>query len=177
MSDLERELPLPATRAELMARAEAAWAALDATLVDLDPHQLSTPPSGGGWSIKDHLAHLTVWTVSATALVGGEDRPEAMGVDPDVWATRDEDAVNAAIEAAWRDRPALDVLTALRTAQAALRERVSAMSDDDLARPYAAFQPDAPEVTDPIVHWLVGNTYEHAAMHLPAIRAIRAQVT
>lgn len=177
MGEQDREQPLPATRAELMERAEAAWTALDAALIDLDPHQLGATPSGGGWSIQDHLAHLTVWVQSAVAILAGTSRAAAMGVSDAVWASHDEDDVNAAIADAWHGRTALDVLTALRTAQAELRERVSALEDDDLARPYSAFQPDAPAVTDPVVGWLAGNTYEHVAMHLPAIRAIRAQVT
>ncbi|MCC6790680.1 MAG: DinB family protein [Thermomicrobiales bacterium] len=166
------------TRAELMERIEAAWADLDQALIDLDGHQISLAPAPGEWSIKDHLAHLATWTVSAAALLSGKSRPEAMGVDGSVWASADEDEINAQIERIWSERAPADVLAALRTAQAQLRELIGAMSDDDLARAYSHFQPDAtPYVAAPVVGWIAGNTFEHVAMHLPALHAIRERVT
>ena len=173
--------PIP-TRVELMERIEAAWAELDHALVDLDAHQLAakpSPPGGAGeaWSIKDHLAHLTVWMRSAAAIVSGKSRPEAMGIDDAVWESGSEDEINAAIQAQWAGRSPADVLAALRTAQAELRELIGAMEDDDLARPYGHFQPDTtPYRSDPVVGWLAGNTFDHVAGHLPAIRAAREQV-
>lgn len=166
------------TRVELMEQVEAAWAALDRALIDLDAHQLSIEPTSGGWSIKDHLAHLAVWTNSAAAILGGKSRADAMGVDPAVWEAGDEDEINAEIERVWSDRSPADVLAALRTAQANLRELISAMSDDDLAKPYSHFQPDEdPYNPDPVIRWIAGNTFEHVEKHLPAILAIREQVT
>ena len=173
-NDARQQFP---TRVELMERVEVAWAALDRALIDLDAHQLSIAPAGGGWSIKDHLAHLAVWIESAAAILSGRSRPEAMGVDPATWETGDEDAINAAIEQDWSDRAPADVLAALRTGQAQLRELISAMDDDDLARPYSHFQPDAPPYNpDPVVGWIAGNTFEHVEMHLPSIAALRAEV-
>jgi hypothetical protein len=169
--------PFP-TRVELMERVEAAWAELDRALVDLDAHQLSAVPSGGDWSIADHLAHLAVWTQSAIALLSGESRPEAMDVDPALWDAENTDAINAAIEERWSGRPPADVLAALRTAQASLREVISAMDDEDLGRPYSHFQPDTvPYESNPVVGWITGNTFEHVEEHLPVILAIREQVT
>jgi hypothetical protein len=173
--------PIP-TRVELMERIEAAWAELDHALVDLDAHQLAakpSPPAGEGeaWSIKDHLAHLAVWMRSAAAIVSGKNRPEAMGIDCSVWERGGEEEINAAIQQHWGDRSPADVLAALRTAQAELRELVGAMEDEDLARPYSHFQPETPPYqSDPVVGWIAGNTFEHVAGHLPAIRAAREQV-
>jgi hypothetical protein len=170
------------TRVELMERIEAAWAELDHALVDLDAHQLAakpSPPGGAGeaWSIQDHLAHLAVWMQSAAALVSGKSRPEAMGIDRSVWERGSEDEINAAIQQHWSDRSPADVLAALRTTQAELRELIGAMEDEDLARPYSHFQPETPPYqSDPVVGWIAGNTFEHVAGHLPAIRAAREQV-
>jgi hypothetical protein len=171
------DIPNVPTRVELMERIEAAWAELDRALIDLDAHQLSVKPAGGGWSIKDHLAHLAVWTNSAAAIVSRRSRPEAMGVDPSVWESGEEDEINAAIEQSWADRSATDVLAALRTAQAHLRELISAMSDDDLVKPYSHFQPESqPYNANPVVGWIAGNTFGHVEMHLPSIQAVREQV-
>ena len=174
MSDRE---PPPATRVELLHRIEAAWAALDRALVDLDAHQLAVVPAGGDWSIKDHLAHLAAWASSASALLAGKSRPAAVGVDDATWATDDVDRINAAIEQAWVGRNATDVLTALRTAQAELRELIGAMDDEDLAKPYSHFQPNAePYDARPVIGWIAGDTYDHVADHLPAIETLRAAV-
>lgn len=165
-----------------MERIEAAWAELDHALVDLDAHQLTARPSapggeGEGWSIAEHLAHLAVWMRSAAAMLTGQSRPEAMGIDDAAWESGDEDEINAAIQRAWTDRPPADVLAVLRTAQAELRELIGAMEDEDLARPYGHFQPNTiPYRSEPVVGWLAGNTFEHVAGHLPAIRAVREQV-
>lgn len=165
------------TRVELMERVEAAWAELDRALIDLDAHQLALRPAPIEWSIKDHLAHLTVWIRSAAAIVSGKSRPEVMGVAPAVWESGDEDEINAQIEREWAERSPADVLAALRTAQAQLRELISAMSDEDLARPYSHFQPEAqPYCADPVVGWIAGNTFGHVEMHLPALLAVRDQV-
>jgi hypothetical protein len=165
------------TRVELMERVESAWAALDRALIDLDAHQLSVSPAGGGWSIKDHLAHLAVWVNSAAAILGGKNRPEAMGIDPAVWETGVEDEINAAIERVWSDRSPADALAALRTAQSQLREMISAMDDDDLVKPYSYFQPDSsPYNPNPVIGWITGDTFEHVEAHLPSILAVREQV-
>jgi hypothetical protein len=175
MSEIDSTL-IP-TRAELMERIEAGWAELDKALIDLDASQISLRPSPTEWSIKDHLAHLTVWLTSAVALVAGKSRPDAMGVGDAVWETRDEDQINADIEQRWADRAPADVLAALRTAQAELRELVSEMSDEDLAKPYSHFQPDAqPYNANPVVGWIVGDTFGHVEAHLPALLALRDQV-
>ena len=71
-----------------------------------------------------------------------------------------------------------DVLSALRTAQADLREVISGMDDEDLGRPYSHFQPETePYLPDPVVGWITGNTFEHVEDHLPALLAVREQVT
>jgi hypothetical protein len=166
------------TRVELMEQIEAAWAELDHALIDLDAHQLSTAVTPGGWSIKDHLAHLAVWTNSALALLSGKDRAAAIGIDADLWESGDEDEINAVIEREWSARAPADVLAALRTAQANLRELISAMDDEDLVKPYSHFQPDArPYNANPVIGWIAGNTFEHVEMHLPSIRGLREQVT
>lgn len=166
---------LPATIAELQARIEAGWAALDDAIDGLDEHQLTQPAPDGGWSIKDQLAHLGTWVRSANAILTRDSRPGAMGIAPSTWESADEGAINDAIIARWAARPAREVLAMLREAQADLRTSLNAMDDDDLALPYSAFQPDSRE-SDAVCGWIAGNTYQHVAMHIPQIEAARARV-
>jgi hypothetical protein len=48
-------------KAELLADIEPAWAALNAALDRLTPTQMTTIKDGQGWTVKDHLIHLTAW--------------------------------------------------------------------------------------------------------------------
>ena len=59
---------LPRTRADLMARIQRDWAALEETIADLIEEQMSVPDAGG-WSIKDNLAHLTAWESTGRSLM------------------------------------------------------------------------------------------------------------
>jgi hypothetical protein len=165
------------TTVELLTRIEASWAQVDDAIADLDDHQLSTPPAEGAWSIKDHLAHLATWMISAAALVAGENRPDAMGVSRSTWSEGDEEGLNAEIQSRWGARSAGEVVAAYRTAQTRLRDLVSAMSDDDLVRPYSHFQPaDGGHNANPVIGWIAGNTFGHVEMHLPDMLDARRRV-
>jgi hypothetical protein len=53
-------------------------------------------------------------------------------------------------------------------------KQIEALSDQDLQKPVSFFQTDSTK-TDPIIGWIVGNTFDHYAEHLPWIAAIVAQ--
>src|SRR5688500_1581921 len=161
---------------ELIARIDGGWAEVDRAIEGLSEAQLAAAPAGE-WAIKDHLAHLTTWVRSALGLLRKGNRPAAMGVSERVWESGSEDEINAEIAATWADRSADEILIAFRAAQEAWRPILAGMTRDDLVRPYAAYQPDDHEPNaDPVVGWVVGNTFGHVEMHLPAIQALRASV-
>jgi hypothetical protein len=125
----------PRTVAELLARIEAGWTALNDLVGRLDEAQL-TAPGAAGWSIADHLAHLAAWERSVIGLLRGQPRHAAMGIDRDTYA-RGFDAANAASQA----RSAGRSLAAVRAEVAATHQEVLALlaglTDADLLRPYA----------------------------------------
>ena len=163
----------PFTVEELIGRIDGAWAEGERTIAGLTDEQLAAA-AAGEWAIKDHLAHLTTWVRSAIGILTKGSRPEAMGISESVWATGSEDEINAEIAALWADRPAAEILIAFRAAQDELRTILGGMTRDDLIRPYADYQPDDREPNaDPVVGWVMGNTFGHVEMHLPAIHALR----
>jgi hypothetical protein len=51
--------------AQLRQRIESAWAALTESYAGLTPEQMTQPGVTGDWSVKDILAHVTIWEQEA----------------------------------------------------------------------------------------------------------------
>lgn len=171
MIEQEHDGPTPASKAEFLRRLEAGrrelWAFIDA----LKPEQFTAKRDPAGWAIKDHLIHLAVWEKGITALLGYQPRYPVMGVD-EALAFADEDTVDAMNDAIFvqhKDDSLDDVLAALKRAQAAFDQVVAAKSEADMMQTYSHYQPDEPgeESGAPIIGWMIGNTVEHYAEHLP----------
>lgn len=151
-------------RSEALARAEQSWKELDELVAPLSDEQL-TRPGRDGWAIKDHLAHLAAWELSLVALLEGGDRPAAMGVADA--ADLDTDGLNARLFALHRDLPPARARTLLEQANDRVRTVLAGLSDADLQRPYAHYQPGAegPSAGDPVGGWVAGNTFDHVDEH------------
>jgi hypothetical protein len=170
--------PSPPTKDQLLARIDEGWRSLRAAVGRLSPAQLEGPRSADGWTVKDHLAHLAAWEASAVALLRGESRPEAMGVDEATFQAG-FDAVNAAVQARSHDQSLEQVLGRLDEVHRQLLVSLDALDDEDLLRSYSSYQPDASgeHVPTPVVAWVIGNTFEHYAEHEPWIQGILAGST
>lgn len=167
---------LPRSKTELMERLDAAWSALQEIVGSATEDDLSAPGDDEGWSVKDHLAHLAIWERSAMAVLRGEPRHEAMGVDRATYEADDVDRINAAVQETFRDRSLADVRAFADETHRAMVDTLKPLTYDDLLRPYAHYQPGAPDITDPTLGWVVGNTYEHYDEHRGWIEAVLAAV-
>jgi hypothetical protein len=155
------------TKSDLLNRIGDAWKGLD-ELVSALPETRLTTAGPDGWSVKDHLAHISAWEESLIALLEGRDRDAAVGlVGPEAEsAGHDVDAINAAIQRRSKERSASDVLTTFLATHTRCVARIEALSDEDLARPYSHYQPnDLPPNANPVIGWIAGNTYEHYDEH------------
>ena len=159
------------SKTELLANMQQGWNELDAYVKTLSEAQLTGPADAAGWTGKDHLMHLAVWADGITAMLDGGVRRERMGVDAETWASRDFDRINGIIQQAHQNKPLSEVLTALRDAHNALYAKAQSLTDDDLRRPYNYFDPTSPQ-DRPIIGWIIGDSYEHYAEHIPWIDAI-----
>lgn len=76
-------------RDQLLGRVERAWEDLRALYAGLDGAQLLVPGVAGAWSVRDLLAHVTVWGREALRWLpvirdgGRAARPPSRGVLPD----------------------------------------------------------------------------------------------
>jgi uncharacterized protein (TIGR03083 family) len=160
------------TRTELLDRIRRSWDALQNAILQMSEAQLTTLRSADGWSVQDHLAHLAAWERSTLAILRGEPRHRALGVDAAAYAEEDEDRLNALIYERNRERALADVLADLRDAHAQMLAALDRLSDADLRRPDTDFLPG--ERGEPLLARIAGNTYEHYDEHLPWISSLVA---
>lgn len=155
---------------DLQARIAAGWQALQTFLAGLSHAQLTEPSDAAGWTIKDHVIHLSLWEKNILALLNSESRWASIDIDEAVWQQGFE-AVNRILQQRYHDLPLADVYASLEANHEALVARIAQFSDQDLLRPHREFQ--AGSTNDaPIIGWIIGDTFDHYAEHLPWMRAI-----
>lgn len=160
-------------KANLLRRIEHGWNDFQTYLGTLSEAQLTDPTDAAGWTGKDHIIHLAVWEDGMSALLDGKSQWEGMGIDQATWE-RGEDPINAVIQQRYHDLPLNNILQTLRRSHERLLEKVNAMTDEDLLRPYRHYNPNSDEER-PVIWWVVGNTFMHFAEHKPWIEAIVGQ--
>ena len=162
----------------LFDRFEQARSALKQTYGHLSDTQMIAPGADGGWSVKDHLAHLTTWEAGIAALLRREPRCAAMGLDDAIVRQTDEAGVNAIIDRHNKDRALPDVLADFEQTHRDLLAALGQLTFDDLLKTYSHYQPVEPgeDSGRPILAWIAGNTYEHYEEHANWIRAVAEHV-
>lgn len=169
MDDLENER---INKAELLARIRSSRLALEDELSALSQDQLTIPASSG-WSIKDHLAHLATWEFGIAELLRGRPRFVAMQVEEIVSQGKSEDEVNEQIYQRHAGLSLSEVMDKFKAAHRQLLKTLEALDDGDLYKPYASFVPGGGDSRkDPVINWVIGNTYEHFDEHRGYIHAV-----
>jgi hypothetical protein len=136
------------------------------------PHRhMIQPGVAGHWTVKDLLAHVTVfelWTADQLAAVlRGETRmyqPSYVPPGAEQWTLEQQ---NAAIYATYRDRPLSEVLSQAREVQQQLLSRLAALPDEVIT------QAERFEWTggEPLWEALASRTYRHRQVHRPDLEA------
>lgn len=164
----------PLTTQNMLNKIKAEWDELQSFLNGLTEQQMDGPKDAVGWTVKDHLLHISAWESGILAVLNGQSRHEAMGVDAETWATHDDERINALIQRNTRDLPLAEALRQLNTVHANFIARIGQMTDADLLRPYSSFDASAPDQNRPIAAWIVGDSFGHYHDHIPWMAAIAA---
>jgi hypothetical protein len=166
------------TKAELQTDTERTWTALQAALNRLTEAQMTTLKDAQGWSVKDHVIHLTAWERSVLFLLQGKPRHEALGVDEALYLRGDFDAINAAIQQQQQALPLAEALAQCRAVHAQMLAVLEDLTDADLHKTYRHYLPDEPgEGEGPLALNIVyGNTAHHFAEHLDWIEALAGRL-
>jgi hypothetical protein len=165
------------TIAELLEKMETGLHTLEEAIGGLTEAQIAAPSTALDWSIKDHVMHLEVWARGIVALMRREPRWQAMGLEPGFVESANVDEINTAIHQQHKDKSWAEVKAAFYATHQAVYEALKALTDADLQKPYAHFQPQMADDSDtqPVVGWIIGNTYEHYEEHLPWMQARMAR--
>jgi hypothetical protein len=161
----------PLNKAELMARIDREWAALERAIAPLSVAQL-TAPGADGWSVKDLLAHISAWErVLLISDLQGGTFAEAAGMDEATSAATEhmtaETGLNDYFYQRDKELPLSEVLANLRETHQHITAALEQLDDADLQR---AHDPDDP--ASHLVDNIVGDTYAHYREHRATIEAL-----
>jgi len=164
---------LPQNKTELLERIDDEWTGLEQIIESLDETQM-TVPDAGGWSIKDNLAHLTVWEdFTRRHHLQNLPAPEVLNIEAEIYQRGDENEQNDILQQRSRSRSLADVLAQLRQTHAQLRADLAQVSFAELMKQH---YPDDPEAR-PLLSWVIGNTYDHYLEHRLTIERFIKQMS
>lgn len=151
-------MPETVAKAELLDRIQAGYRQFEAILAPLSEAQMTTSGVNGLWSVKDNLAHLTVWQNylldQLQGILANQQPPEFMP------GLSTEDEINERVYQENKDRPLAEVLADFRASYQRVLAAVQAMSEESLnaPSPWSASG-------NPIWPFVAGNTYGHYEEH------------
>jgi len=162
------------TKAELLVDIEHAWTTLNATLDNLTEAQMTVPKDAQGWTVKDHIVHLTFWERSVVVFLQGQPRHQGLGVEETLYLKGNDDEINAAIYQEHKDLPLSETLAQFRSTHQQLLKLLETLTDTDLQKPYRYYLPEEPGEGDgpPALNVIYGNSAHHFVEHLPWIVAL-----
>lgn len=161
------EIDEPRNHAELIELIRRERAALENTLSRLDEEQLLQPLGSDGWTVKDLLAHITIWEQRMVqwmreSLRGYTPERPAPGMTWD-----DLDRLNQINYEESKDRSLDSVLGEFNRSHHQVLQIVGELTQEDLFDP----QRFAWRNGDPIWHMVAANTWWHYREHNETIRS------
>jgi hypothetical protein len=121
-------------REEILEEIQAKRAEIEAIVDQLSEQQLTEARDDGGWSIKDHLAHVVEWQRRGLGAIEGRAPWEAFGIDREQYDQLDIDGINDILYQRSKDRPVEEVITDFRKTQEKVVMTLEQMNEDDLQR-------------------------------------------
>jgi carboxymethylenebutenolidase len=162
----EKDEPLPESMAELLARIEQGWAELQRAIAGRSEDEL-TRPGPEGWSVKEHLGHVTFWERQLLrSYIEGRSASEVAGMEE---ATlQDFNAMNAIDAERSRAKGLREVMAEAQSLHAELVAKLSSEPFERWMQPRQADDPDE----RPVMLWIAGNTYGHYGEHAAYIHSL-----
>jgi len=151
---------------------ERAWRPFRDLIVSLTPEELEGPTDTAGWTVKDHIAHVTAWEGGVTAVLQERPRHEGMGLSEDEMDMSDIDAFNARIHDAFRSVPADEVVEDAQLKHEGFMMELEALPEEAVRWPLEKFLPAAAGQKRLAGDWFWDNSGGHFKEHLDYINAI-----
>jgi len=143
-------------REDLLQRAREAHTQLEALLATFSDEEQSRPGVTDGWSVKDHLAHLTWWEQRVIRMLSGEPDP----IDAFPGEHKSEDDINAYVFAQNHARSLADVRAAFDDSYEEMLQLIATAPDDVFVKYH---------------DWISGNSDYHYDEHRQMFEAWRAR--
>jgi hypothetical protein len=140
---------------------------LETTLAALSENQMVVPGVVGDWSVKDILAHITVWEQHMIHWLKETLRGEVPETVPYGLAGADVDERNERIYLEHRDRALAEVLADFGRSCSQVLKAVEGVSEEDLIEPHRFERPAG----EPLWVVVAANTFEHYEEHNESISA------
>ncbi|MGI8588840.1 MAG: ClbS/DfsB family four-helix bundle protein [Chloroflexia bacterium] len=147
---------------ELLEKLAREHAQLEEAIAQLSEEQMTAPGVYGEWSVRDILAHLTVWDVRGSGWI----RTAASGAMPEIpgpgltW--KDAERLNEETYQENRARPLADVLADYRDGYARMLTQLRALTDEDWAKPYRKKSIGQPNEVATLAGWRYGHLSGHS---------------
>jgi hypothetical protein len=119
---------------EVLEDVHAARAEIEAIIDQLSLEQMTQATDDGGWTIKDHLAHIAEWQRRGLAAFEGRPPWEAFDIEREKYEKLDIDGINDILYQRSKDRPVEEVITDFRKTQEKVVMTLEQMNEDDLQR-------------------------------------------
>ena len=151
---------VPQNKAELLTSIDQAWTMLEETIRSLDTDRM-TIPGLEGWSIKDHLAHITTWErILLIAHLQSHSFAEAANMDESTSKATEqmtaEQGLNDFFYQRDKETSLAMVLENFRETHQQLRAELAKIDFMD----------------NHLVQVIMGDTYEHYTLHNGFIQAL-----
>lgn len=137
-------------------------------LGELTDEQLTAIKDDQGWSVQDHIAHITAWEQSVQSVVEGKERYHGLGVDEATYFSGDFDKMNDRIFQQRQNLPLKTVLDQFHTVHNQFVEQIEAMTEAELLLPFRHYLSQGTKENDNrlLIELIQGNTVGHYAEHL-----------
>lgn len=162
------------TKQALEAQFRDERAKLESVLSRMSAEQMQTAGVVGGWSVKDVLAHIAVWSARTITLMFQAERGQAPSIGVPEDAAADWANVNAKAYEEQKGRTLEQVLADFRGTHAQLLKRVAAWKDERKffdKRAYPSLRGNS------LFDYAYGNGPEHDIEHRQQIEAWLAAQT
>lgn len=164
-------MPDHMTKADLLEKINISYAEWEALVRHVPAARMTEAGFEGEWSLKDVIAHLTVyehWIAdNLEAAARGETHKQTFAWEPPGGDIEDTDEQNAIYYQHYKDAPLAEVLAANRKHHQQLIAAVERLSESDLN----AADTFAWSAGYPVWRMIEGNAHEHYDDHKPALRA------
>ncbi len=126
----------PKTKSKLLAFMNEQWRGFVAASDALPDDVWLGPVDAAGWCIRDHVGHVAAWLTAETPLLAaGTPIPETTGMPASLWDAGDTDAINEWYRQRIVTRSPAEVRAERDRAFFQLVEVVSALPEEDFAKP------------------------------------------